>query len=132
MKPKYRRDLKTSRPPNEKSVKFKGCALPHLQAVSLAAAQDPPAHSHFLVRSPAPLPTHSSPSLPHASGADAWKDRCLGWAQGLGLLSLWLCFCCLCCLWSNRPQSPVGGGEGDSFHEHLHLSCVGHQCFTMK
>ena len=59
---------------------------------------------------PRAVPTHSSPSLPHTSGADAWKDCCLGWAQGLGLLSLWLCFCCLCCLWSNRPQSPVGGG----------------------
>lgn len=58
MKPKYRRDLKTSRPPNEKSVKFKEYVLPHLPAVSLAAVQDPPGTLPF------PRPLRGSPPHP--------------------------------------------------------------------
>lgn len=131
MKPKYRRDLKQAGPPNEKSVKFKEYVLPHLPAVSLAAVQDP-WHTHSRLASAAPAPTILPHPCPTPQGQTLERllpqvgSRDLGSAQPLAVFLL------LCCLWSDRPQSPVGDGVGDGFHEHLHLSCVGHWCFSMK
>ena len=136
MKLKYRRDLKASRPPNQKSVKFKDVSFPIYKQSYFSCCTRPPSPQHtlpFPYPLPVLLPHPFFPiPVPYLEGRTLGKAIVLRWAQGLGLLSLWLCFCCLCRLWSSRPQSLIGGGEGDDFHEHLHLDCVGHQCFTVK
>ena len=78
----------------------------------------------------------SPPILPRLcpipQGQNTWRGHCPPpwWAQDFGLLRLWLSSCCLCWLWSSRlPLRPLWCA---SFRDHLHLSCVGHQCFTMK
>lgn len=108
------------------------CPSPSPCRVPPAAVQDSWAHSHFDVHSSPFLPSHRSPSLPHTSRAEYLERPLPSTLVGSGFRSAQalVSSCCLCWLWSSRP--PLRPLWGASFRDHLHLSCVGHQCFTMK
>ena len=88
MKLKYRRDLKASRPPNQKSVKFKDVSFPIYKQSFFSCCTRPPPPTH----TPISISTTRSPSppvLPHPCPIP--RGRTLGKAIALRWAQVWVC-----------------------------------------